>query len=184
MISMTMAVGGQALHWGGACNRFSEEDLRLKSIYGLAEDWPIDWPELERYYVEAEHRLNVAGDPSPLSRRSALGAVSAGGHAAVVQPAGPEEVGGAERVEVFAAADVAQHHGPFDGRGACGLYDTCGDVCPTGARYSPDYTYQQLVAAKKITLHDRMLVRKLVLSEGTRHDRRRAWLSPGSTRMK
>src|SRR4029450_870420 len=55
---------------------------------------------------------------------------------------------------------------PFDGRGACGLYDTCGDVCPTGARYSPDYTYQQLIAAKKITLHDRMLVRKLVLADG------------------
>mgnify|MGYP003694592117 CR=1 FL=1 len=30
IISMTMAVGGLALHWGGACNRFSEEDLRLK----------------------------------------------------------------------------------------------------------------------------------------------------------
>ena len=34
-ISRTMAVGGQALHWGGVCNRFSEEDLRLKSTYGL-----------------------------------------------------------------------------------------------------------------------------------------------------
>ena len=65
MISMTMAVGGQALHWGGACNRFSEEDLRLKSMYGLADDWPIDWTELEKFYVQAEHRLNVAGDPSP-----------------------------------------------------------------------------------------------------------------------
>jgi choline dehydrogenase-like flavoprotein len=38
IISMTMAVGGLALHWGGACNRFSEEDLRLKSMYGLATD--------------------------------------------------------------------------------------------------------------------------------------------------
>ena len=37
IISMTMAVGGLALHWGGACNRFSEEDLRLKSMYGLAD---------------------------------------------------------------------------------------------------------------------------------------------------
>jgi quinoprotein glucose dehydrogenase len=55
---------------------------------------------------------------------------------------------------------------PADGRGQCGLYDTCGDVCPTGARYSPDYTYQQLIAAKKVTLHDRMLVRKLVLADG------------------
>ena len=51
IISMTMAVGGLALHWGGACNRFSEEDLRLKSMYGLAADWPIEWDELERYYV-------------------------------------------------------------------------------------------------------------------------------------
>src|SRR6476659_5164427 len=62
MISMTMAVGGQALHWGGACNRFSEEDLRLKSIYGLADDWPIEWAELERHYCDAERRLNVSGE--------------------------------------------------------------------------------------------------------------------------
>src|SRR5580704_18109079 len=38
VISRTMAVGGSALHWGGTCNRFSEEDLRLKSMYGLATD--------------------------------------------------------------------------------------------------------------------------------------------------
>ncbi len=42
IISRTMAVGGSALHWGGTCNRFSEEDLRLKSMYGLARDWPIE----------------------------------------------------------------------------------------------------------------------------------------------
>ena len=65
IISMTMAVGGLALHWGGACNRFSEEDLRLKSMYGLATDWPIEWRELERYYCDAERRLNVSGEPSP-----------------------------------------------------------------------------------------------------------------------
>src|SRR5882724_3641227 len=38
IISRTMAVGGSALHWGGTCNRFSEEDLRLHSMYGLAVD--------------------------------------------------------------------------------------------------------------------------------------------------
>src|SRR4029077_19099535 len=41
VISRTMAVGGSALHWGGVCTRFSEEDTRLKSLYGLAVDWPI-----------------------------------------------------------------------------------------------------------------------------------------------
>ena len=108
IISMTMAVGGLALHWGGACNRFSEEDLRLKSMYGLATDWPIEWDELERYYCEAERRLNVSGEPSPHPGGSALRAVSAGPDPAVLQPADAEGVGGAERPEVLAAADGAQ----------------------------------------------------------------------------
>src|SRR6187399_690151 len=42
VISRSMAVGGSALHWGGVCNRFSEEDTRLKSMYGLATDWRSD----------------------------------------------------------------------------------------------------------------------------------------------
>jgi quinoprotein glucose dehydrogenase len=162
MISMTMAVGGQALHWGGACNRFSAEDLRLRSLYGLADDWPLEWDDLERWYVEAERRLNVAGDPSPYpeDRRSAP----------YPQPAMPlsynlqvlkrwAERGGLK----FSPLPMSRNLTPWGGRGACGMYDTCGEVCPTGARYSPDYTYQPLIAAKKVTLHDRTLVRKLTL---------------------
>jgi len=162
MISMTMAVGGQALHWGGACNRFSREDLRLKSMYGLADDWPLEWGELERWYVDAERRLNVAGDPSPYpdDERSApypQAAMPLSFNLQVLK-AWAEQSG-----LRFSPLPMARNLAPFGGRGACGMYDTCGDVCPTGARYSPDYTYQQLVAAKRVTLHDRTLVRKLVL---------------------
>jgi glucose dehydrogenase len=162
MISMTMAVGGQALHWGGACNRFSQEDLRLKSLYGLADDWPLEWDDLERWYVEAERRLNVAGEPSPYPEDRRSGPY----------PQGPVPLSfnlqvlkrWAEQSGLkFSPLPMSRNLAPFGGRGACGLYDTCGDVCPTGARYSPDYTYQQLIAAKKVTLHDRTLVRKLVL---------------------
>ena len=66
VISRSMAVGGSALHWGGVTNRFSAEDLTLKSRYGLATDWPLAWPELETFYGEAERRLGVSGEPSPL----------------------------------------------------------------------------------------------------------------------
>src|SRR5262249_23100045 len=59
IVSRTMAVGGSALHWGGTCNRFSEEDLRLRSMFGLAVDWPLSWDELEKFYCEAEYRLGV-----------------------------------------------------------------------------------------------------------------------------
>ena len=41
----------------------------------------------------------------------------------------------------------------------------CGEVCPSGARYSPDFTFKQLIAPKKIALHDRTLVRRLIVGE-------------------
>ena len=162
IISMTMAVGGLALHWGGACNRFSEEDLRLKSMYGLAVDWPIEWRELERYYCEAERRLHVSGEPSPHAedRRSEP----------YPQPPIPLSYNlqtlkaWAEQSGLrFSPLPMARNLTPFGGRGGCCVYDTCGEVCPSGARYSPDFTFKQLVAPKKIVLHDRTLVRRLGL---------------------
>ena len=60
-VSRSMVLGGQAMHWGGVTNRFSEEDTRLKSMFGLAVDWPIGWTELERYYCDAERRARRVG---------------------------------------------------------------------------------------------------------------------------
>lgn len=163
IISMTMAVGGLALHWGGACNRFSEEDLRLSSMYGLATDWPLEWSELERYYCEAERRLNVSGEPSPYP----------GDRRSQPYPQGPIPLSynlqllkaWAEKSGLkFSPLPMARNLTPHDGRGACCVYDTCGEVCPSGARYSPDFTFRQLMAPRKIELHDRTLVRRLVLS--------------------
>ena len=164
IISMTMAVGGLALHWGGACNRFSEEDLRLKSMYGLATDWPIEWRELERYYGDAERRLNVSGEPSPHPGGPAVHAVSAGADSAVLQPADAQGLGGAERLS-FSALPMARNLDAVRRPRRLLRVHTCGEVCPSGARYSPDYTFRQLMAPEKIALHDRTLVRRLVLDE-------------------
>ena len=176
---MTMAVGGLALHWGGACNRFSEEDLRLKSMYGLAVDWPIDWKELERYYCEAERALNVAGEPSPYPEDWRSEPYPQPADAAVLQPAVAQGLGGAERAQVLRAAAW---------RGTCrrttaaaaAASATPATICPTGARYSPDFTFKQLLERKQIVLHDRTLVRKLALDETRPTDRGGAGRAPGS----
>jgi len=52
----------------------------------------------------------------------------------------------------------------YGGRGKCRRCNTC-EVCPTGARYSPDFTFKQLLDAKKIELHDQTLIRRLVLDD-------------------
>jgi glucose dehydrogenase len=162
-VSHTMAVGGLALHWGGTCNRFSEEDLRLKSMYGLYVDWPLEWAELEKFYCEAERRLGVSGEPSPFpgDKRS--------------QPYPMNELPltwsldrlrewGNKSDIPFQSTPQAKNTVAYDGRAACQRCGTC-DICPTGARYSPDFTFKLLLAQRKLTLHDQTLIRKLVLDD-------------------
>ncbi|MGH9415711.1 MAG: GMC oxidoreductase [Terriglobales bacterium] len=160
-ISHTMAVGGQALHWGGTCNRFSAEDLELKTRYDLYEDWALKWSELEPFYCEAERRLGVSGsyslypddkqsqpypmEPMPLSWN-------------LIQY---KEWGKKSGLD-FQGVPQAKNTRPYGGRAQCQRCGTCA-ICPTGAKYSPDFTFQQLLAARRITLDDRTLIRQLVL---------------------
>lgn len=160
IISRTMTAGGVAMHFGGVTQRFSQEDLRLRSMYGLAVDWPLEWSELERAYCEAERRMGVAAMPGPYAEDQP----------SQPYPMPPMELSWnlvqlqawAEKSGTrFWSTPVCKNTVPYDGRRACIRCSTC-EVCPTGARYSPDFTLKTLLAAKKITLHDRTLVRKLV----------------------
>ena len=166
IISRTMAVGGSALHWGGVCNRFSEEDTRLKSRFGLAVDWPVEWKELERYYCEAERRIGVSGEPSPLAEdwRSEPYPMRAMPMTwnLIQLKAWAEESG----VKFWTTPQAKNTVEGYDGRGRCRRCNTC-EICPTGARYSPDWTFKQLLARKNFELHDRTLVRRLSLENGS-----------------
>jgi quinoprotein glucose dehydrogenase len=162
VISRTMAVGGSALHWGGVTNRFSEEDLTLKSRYGLAVDWPVTWADLERHYCEAERRLGVSGEPGPLpeDKRSEpypMDPMPLSYNLAVLKT-------WAEKSGIpFQGTPQAKNTRAYGGRSPCMRCNTC-EICPTGARYSPDFTFKALLGAKKIALHDQTLVRRLVAS--------------------
>ncbi len=148
VISRTMAVGGSALHWGGTCNRFSEEDLRLKSMFGLYTDWPLAWTELEKFYCEAERRLGVSGEPSPFAedRRSEPYPMAAMAmtHNLIELKKWAEQSG-----IPFQTTPQAKNTEPYDGRAKCIRCNTCA-ICPTGARYSPDYTFRRLLRAQEL----------------------------------
>jgi len=166
MISRAMAVGGSALHWGGVCNRFSEEDTRLKSMYGLATDWPLDWVDLEKFYCEAERRIGVSGEPGPLAedKRSEpypMPAMTPSYN--LTQLKTWAEKSGLPFWTTPQAKNTVEGYG---GRSVCHRCNTC-EVCPTGARYSPDWTFKQLLADKTrhVELHSRTLVRKLILDD-------------------
>lgn len=165
IMSRSMVVGGQALHWGGTTPRFTPEDFRHRSMFGVHVDWPVDYETLDPYYQEAEERIGVAGEqgPDPLDPRAQP----------FPMPAVPITWTLARLQEWVMAAGiptwinpVSKNTRPWRGRNVCSRCDTC-NVCPTGAKYTPDFTLAQLVAAGKIRLHARTLVRRLELEAGT-----------------
>ena len=162
--SRSMCVGGLAMHWGGVTPRFSPEDFRLQSLFGVGHDWPISYDDLEPSYVEAEEVLGVAGEQGPkeLDPRSK----------AFPMPMLPLTYN-LEQLKSFAAKSgiamwsqpSAKNSVPFDGRPQCCRNDTCSPICPIGAKYSPDFTWRRLVQQKRAELHTRTLVRRLEVDE-------------------
>jgi choline dehydrogenase-like flavoprotein len=129
-------VGGSTLHWEGYALRLHADDLRLRSLYGIADDWPISYQELEPYYGRAEQALGVAGaadDPwaSPRSTPFPLPAFplsySDGLFARACRPLGI----------MLHSLPQARNSVAYGGRSQCRACSTC-QVCPTGAKASVD----------------------------------------------
>jgi choline dehydrogenase-like flavoprotein len=58
----TRAKGGTTLHWLGITLRMLPNDFKMKSVYGVGDDWPIGYEDLRKYYEQAENEMGVAGN--------------------------------------------------------------------------------------------------------------------------
>lgn len=130
------AVGGSTLHWEGYANRFHETDFRLRSTYGIADDWPISYRDIEPYYCEAERELGVAGsEDNPFaSFRSQPFPLPA-------FPPGYDDqflIRALHRLGIEShSIPQARTSRPYGGRPACQTYSVC-HTCPIRAKYSAD----------------------------------------------
>jgi len=162
--SRSMCVGGLAMHWGGVTPRFSPEDFKLKSLFGVGHDWPITYDDLDPFYIEAEQVLGVAGEQGP----------------AAMDPRGNpfpmpmlpltynlEQLKGwaAKAGITMWSQPSAKNSKPYDGRAECCRNDTCTPICPIGAKYSPDFTWNRLLGQKRLELHTQTLVRRLEVDD-------------------
>src|SRR5574341_838428 len=132
-------VGGSTLHWEGYALRLHADDFRLGSLYGIADDWPITYQDLEPYYARAERSLGVAGGPgdpwaSPRSTPFPL-------------PAFPFSYSDGLFARACSTLGIGFHDLPqarnsvaYGGRSQCRACGTC-QVCPTGAKVSTDLTH-------------------------------------------
>lgn len=59
--SFTLGFGGSSNCWYACTPRFMPSDFRMKTLYGIAQDWPVQYDELEPYYTKVEQLMNVSG---------------------------------------------------------------------------------------------------------------------------
>src|SRR5262249_5536288 len=52
-------IGGSTLHFTGEAHRLHPAAMKMKSQFGVAADWPIEYAELEGYYSEAGQLIGV-----------------------------------------------------------------------------------------------------------------------------
>lgn len=161
----SMNVGGCAMHWDGACPRFSPEDFRQRSMYGVGTDWAIDYDELEPYYRDFEERVGVAGEPGPPEYDPRSGPypmppLPLSYNLEILKKWG-ESADIPFWTQPWAKATTTEH-----GRAVCRRCDTC-HVCPTGAKYTPDLTLDRLISEGRVRLLTNTLVRRLELQQNS-----------------
>ena len=59
--NFTIGLGGGTNCWFGQAPRFHPHDFHMRTRYGVSQDWPITYDELEPYYVAAETTMSIAG---------------------------------------------------------------------------------------------------------------------------
>jgi choline dehydrogenase-like flavoprotein len=60
-ISNFNGVGGGTILYNGHFPRFHPSDFKVKSLDGVADDWPIDYNTLAPFYAENDRMMGVAG---------------------------------------------------------------------------------------------------------------------------
>src|SRR5207237_10453346 len=59
-VQMFNGVGG-SIHWGTHFPRLHPSDFRVRTLDGVADDWPISYHDLEPYYDMNDREMGVAG---------------------------------------------------------------------------------------------------------------------------
>jgi choline dehydrogenase-like flavoprotein len=152
---MYNAVGGSTIHWSAHFPRFRPSDFRVRSLDGVADDWPIDYAPLEPYFDLNDRMMGVAGitgDPAypPKSPRQTP--------PIPLDTLGLTIAGGFERLGWhWWPSDSAILTRDYDGRRACVNCGPCDLGCPIGAKASTD-TYWPKAAAGR-ACHARLRAR-------------------------
>ncbi|MFO0688584.1 MAG: GMC family oxidoreductase [Myxococcota bacterium] len=132
-------VGGGSILYNAQWPRMLPDDFRVRSVDGVAEDWPIGYAELQAYYEQTDRDFGVSG---------------LGGNpkypAGAEPPLPPLPIGAMGLRMARAQAQLGWHwwpgtnailSAPRDGRHPCVQRGACGSGCNEAAKASTDVTH-------------------------------------------
>jgi len=133
------AVGGGTVLYNAVWPRLLPEHFRQRSLYGMADDWPLDFAELQPWYEATDREMGVSG---------------LGGNPAYPPGEGPPNppmpFGPGAMAVARALSRRGWHWWPdalainsvsYGGRHACVQRGTCAQGCNEGAKASVDETH-------------------------------------------
>lgn len=157
------AVGGSTILYAGQFPRFHPSDFRVRSLDGVADDWPIDFATLEPYYALNDRVMGVAGlqgDPANPPRDSISMPPLPLGKAGQAVVRGLNQLGWH-----WWPSDVAIATERFDGRERCINLGTCVSGCAQGAKASTDITYWPQAMRGGVELRPHCRVREITVND-------------------
>lgn len=136
---MFNAVGGSSIYYGAEWPRLLPSDFRVKTLDGVADDWPITYEDLAPYYDEVDGFIGVAGLGGDTAYPPGLD-----------YPLPPHPLGKMGRKAAKAANDLGWHWWPgtnaiasqkFKELAQCARRGVCEWGCPESAKASFDVAY-------------------------------------------
>lgn len=140
-----IGVGGSTLHYTAYTPRAQPDDLQIRTDFGVGQDWPIGFDQIEPYYDEVEQFLGVSGPVAypwgPARKQTyALGPLPVNG-AGQLMERGCAELGIKTSPAANAALSAGYYQEGVGHRPACTNRGFCQAGCNNGAKSSMDVTY-------------------------------------------
>ena len=154
------AVGGSTILYSAHFPRFHPSDFKVRSLDGVADDWPVDYATLEPFFAQNDHNIGVAGlkgDPAYPYHEPPLPPVPLG-------RMGETMARGFNRLGWhWWPSDTAIATRPHGGREQCANLGPCNVGCAKGAKSSADVSYWPMAQRAGVGLRTHCRVREITV---------------------
>lgn len=141
----TTGLGGCSNCWWGCTPRFMPSDFKMKTLFGIEQDWPVGYDDLDPYYYEAEDLMSVSGpEQTPFPRTGKY-------------PLPPHTFSLVDKIlhktygNQYISQPTARASRATTGRNSCMASSTC-DTCPVNAKFTIENSNIGVYQDKRVEL--------------------------------